>query len=141
MKKNLFLILLLLVTLCLFSCETEGNKNPSDSHKHSFSTVWEKDEYGHWHECECGEKEEVDDHYYTNEWLKDENGHWHVCICGLKGQVGNHDFGAGIVKYPATETENGLMVYACSDCGYVKEEIIPMINNSPSDDPYADDIY
>ncbi len=50
-------------TYCL-GCDTlleQGETIPA-THKHSYGTVWESDGTNHWHECSCGEKQNVEKH-------------------------------------------------------------------------------
>jgi len=60
------------------------------SHEHEYSVDWKSDDDQHWHECECGEKSEVEDHEFSEEWTTDDNRHWHECECGTKAEVADH---------------------------------------------------
>lgn len=37
-------------------------------HRHNFSEDWTSDENSHWHECECGEKFDEEEHTFENEY-------------------------------------------------------------------------
>lgn len=39
---------------------------------------------------------------------------------------GDHEWGEGEVTKEATDTETGIIIYTCSKCGEVKEEVIPV---------------
>lgn len=40
----------------------DGGGESEDNHEHFFSPAWRNNENGHWHECECGEKNELAAH-------------------------------------------------------------------------------
>lgn len=64
-------------------------------------------------------------HTYDNKWSSDENYHWHASTCGHEdGEKISHIFDDGWVEKPATDTEEGIMIYTCLDCGYYYEEVI-----------------
>ncbi len=55
-------------------CDTlleEGEVIPA-THQHKFHTEWTSDDDNHWHECDCGEKEDVESHSFNE----------NKCICG-----------------------------------------------------------
>ncbi len=114
MKKKLFIALLSLVcTLTctgFVACSNGGDSktdNPTDSHTHSWSAVWESDQTHHWHECAandctitdntqkdsyaahdftngncvCGKVKpaEVHNHIWSQSWENNETHHWHEC--------------------------------------------------------------
>lgn len=66
-------------------------------HVHSYGPDWKWDKDGHWHECQCGEKEEVIEHH-MEAWITDEE---------------------------ATEEAEGRKHRNCSDCGYTEQGTIP----------------
>lgn len=87
-------------TVCGYELETEAI--PMIAHTHEYGTDWKADESGHWHECSCGEKDEVIAHT-ASDW---------------------------IVVTPATSTETGLKHKVCTVCGYELEtEEIPATGN------------
>ena len=71
-------------------------------------------------------------HQAASEWKSNETKHWHECAgadCdepGIKLDEADHTFVEDPAKAVApTCTEAGKKVYACSVCGYEKEEVIP----------------
>ncbi len=64
-------------------------------------------------------------HDYAAEWSYDENGHWHECSCGGKGDMDAHTWDGGTVSKEPTEAEPGSISYTCSVCGMGKTESIP----------------
>lgn len=65
-------------------------------------------------------------HFFDTEYSYDEDSHWYAALCGhdnVKGKA-PHTLGAGVVTKQATEEEEGITSYACSECDYVKEEPI-----------------
>lgn len=112
--KNLKLFLTILIG-CLFvlvlsacnscSCSSqgentnEGGNSLSDSafvHTHTFES-WGKDENGHWKECSCGEKSDLDSHAFTL-FQFDETQHWKECVCGMKTEEEQHILGEWIIE-------------------------------------------
>lgn len=45
-------------------------KDAPPSHTHSYSTEWKYDDTDHWHECECGDKANIEAHS-VSEWIVD----------------------------------------------------------------------
>lgn len=95
---------------------------------------------------ECGEvkTEEIPkkvDHVY-GEWEKhNEAQHKHLCKCG-DVQYENHKWDAGEVTTPATHETVGEKKYTCTECGEVKTEEIPAIeNNDDVDNPPTGDLF
>lgn len=70
-------------------------------------------------------------HKYATEY--DENGHWQECECGDKTEVESHDFGEWVVDTEATETEEGTQHRECTVCGYVENGTIPATGSTSSD--------
>ena len=75
----------------------------------------------------CGAREPVHEHSYS-EWMSDgEVTHSRRCSdCG-KIETANHAWNTGVISKPATETEEGILTYTCTDCSKTKTEIIPKI--------------
>lgn len=72
----------------------------------------------------CG----VEEHVWDTEWKHNSQMHWHDCTnsgCNERADVGGHE-GWTLVEViePATCLERGTGLYACSVCGYTKEDII-----------------
>ncbi len=64
-------------------------------------------------------------HTWETEWSMDGTHHWHASTCGHEAKdMSEHIFDDGFIEKPATETEEGLMVYTCFDCGCYYEEVI-----------------
>ncbi len=51
-----------------------------------------------------------------------ENGHYMGCNCGFATSLEEHTMDNGSIRVPATCEEDGIMVYACTVCGYEEEE-------------------
>ena len=94
MKKLLYLIPALGLLLMLTSC---FNINAVEKDIHEFHHSY--DETYHYDICDCGEKENVEEHHFTKEIL-----------------------------YNATCETDGKIKYSC-ECGYEKEEIIPALGH------------
>ena len=64
-------------------------------------------------------------HTAAAEYSTNATYHWNVCTkCGVALKVYKHQFGEGVVTKEATETEEGVMTYACIACKYEKTEVI-----------------
>lgn len=128
-------------------------------HLHEYGIEYEKDETGHWYECECGDKSGFASHVssgeatefeaevctecgylitpalgheYGTEYEKDETSHWYECECGDKSNIEEHEF-EWIIDKEAEVGVNGSKHEECVVCGYKKEaELIPAL---PEDTP------
>ena len=68
----------------------------------------------------------VEGHVFGGDWMSDDTNHWHECICGEKNDLTAHVEDKGAVTIPATETEDGVRTYSCTVCGKVlRTEEIP----------------
>lgn len=79
--------------------------------------------------CEATKREVIPkttSHQY-GEWEADwnEKEHKRYCSCGHYEKE-YHRFDSGIITKKATHTALGVRVYTCTECGYNKEEKIPM---------------
>lgn len=118
-------------------------------------TILKYNEEGHWLECECGQKDEIEAHYggsvtcqslakcskcsseygqlleheYINK-VYDEESHWLECSCKDFLEKEEHQFEEGIITLDPTDKTEGVKSYSCLNCDYVKEERLPMINGS-----------
>lgn len=63
-------------------------------------------------------------HKFNDTWVTDANQHWHECECGEKSGIENHNFTEEITTAP-TCTQNGLVTYTCTVCGFSYTEDIP----------------
>ena len=64
-------------------------------------------------------------HTWESEWSNDDTDHWHASSCGhdLKDKAA-HIYDDGFVEKPATDAENGLIIYTCVYCGYYYEDVL-----------------
>lgn len=67
------------------------------------------------------EESSVHEHTWSTDWDHDENGHWHNATCGCEeiADYASHDF-ASIVHNPTFE-EGGYTEFKCKVCGYSYE--------------------
>ena len=85
------------------------------------------------HECTlCGftEEEEIPviPHEHEYSYVIDETSHYQVCdICGDTTEAEEHTFGDWDVTTEATYKTSGMQEHACTACGYVETEEIPVI--------------
>ena len=86
MKSRLLVLLLALMLVLLCSCE----------HTHTFSGSYSSDETNHWQECECGEKNGLEEHQWNN---------------------------GAVTLWPTADSE-GEMTYTCKVCRAKKTEKI-----------------
>lgn len=63
-------------------------------------------------------------HAFDGEWKNDADGHWHECSCGEKSEIEAHTYDWKVVT-EATEDEEGLEKGVCSVCKYETERAIP----------------
>ena len=74
-------------------------------------------------------------HSFGEEWKSDETGHWHECECGAKNDEAEHTFGDWTVVVENEVGKDGLKTRACEICGYEEEEIIPALEPEDSSEP------
>lgn len=105
MKKLLFALLTLLLSLTLFACDEEPTVTPSAPATHT--------------------------HAYATEWSSDATQHWKACTdsdCTEITQSAAHSFSSvGVSKQPTAEAE-GIENFACSVCGATKTEALPRLS-------------
>ncbi len=66
------------------------------------------------------------EHSWETDWSHDETGHWHASSCGHEDtEKEEHLFDDGWVEKEATDTEEGVIIYTCVDCGYYYDDVIP----------------
>ena len=69
-------------------------------------------------------------HSYGSEWKNDADNHWHECSCGDKDDVAAHSF-KWVVDKEATATQKGSKHEECKVCGYKKAAVeIPATGTS-----------
>ena len=61
-------------------------------------------------------------HSYGSEWKYDADNHWHECSCGDKDDVAAHSF-KWVVDKEATATQKGSKHEECKVCGYKKAAV------------------
>ena len=61
-------------------------------------------------------------HSYGSEWKYDATNHWHECSCGDKDDVAAHSF-KWVVDKEATATQKGSKHEECKVCGYKKAAV------------------
>lgn len=61
-------------------------------------------------------------HLYSQDWTSDETSHWHECECGEKNELANHTWNEGIVLLNPTVNSEGKKLFSCTVCGKNKEE-------------------
>ena len=101
MRVLFFSLFAVIIGLVLASCGSPSNNPTTNSggastsgHTHTYGSTWEKDETNHWHKCtECNETSEKAAHTFNTEVTK-------VASC----------------------SEDGLITYTCTQCGYVKTQ-------------------
>ncbi len=72
-------------------------------------------------------------HSYSSTWEKDVSGHWHECSCGARKDEGTHAYDGGMVtKEPSVEKE-GVKTYTCIACGATKTEAIAKLPPATSE--------
>ena len=63
MKRKLLLLLsLVFVMATTLVCAVGCKQNSKPTHKHSYAVTWSTDGTNHWHECECGDKIDLEAH-------------------------------------------------------------------------------
>ena len=63
MKRKLLLLLsLVFVMATTLVCAVGCKQNSKPTHKHSYAATWSTDGTNHWHECECGDKIDLEAH-------------------------------------------------------------------------------
>ncbi len=65
------------------------------------------------------------DHSFGSEWKHDETNHWHECGCGETQDLAAHTFDEWSIRKQPTETEAGLQVHRCTVCGYEESVELP----------------
>lgn len=139
MKKTLFLMFTLLLSVLFFSCE--------EGHTHQFEEKWTADDTHHWKICAdktchdivakaehrfelkedgvteqcaiCVKERAVHVHRFAAAWTSDATHHWHVCDdseCKETDQLQEHQWDEWITLTPATCSAKGVQTRSCI-CG------------------------
>lgn len=76
-------------------------------------------------------------HTWDSEWTIDETHHWHASTCGHDDmEKVAHVYDDGFIEKPATDNENGLIIYTCVYCGHDYEEVLTPTTHTHS---YSDE--
>ena len=65
-------------------------------------------------------------HNYSVDWLSNDTQHWHECSCGEKTDIANH-YWDWEVTISATQTADGREARTCSICEKAETRIIPQV--------------
>ena len=71
-------------------------------------------------------------HSYGSEWKNDADNHWHECSCGDKDDVAAHSF-KWVVDKEATATKKGSKHEECKVCGYKKAAVEIPATGTPTE--------
>lgn len=61
--------------------------------------------------------------YNVGKWQSDANNHWHECRCGDKEDIAAHVSDKGTVTTKPTQTKTGVMTYRCNICKVVLKTV------------------
>lgn len=129
--------ILLLMPLLAFSCGnqeciTSSNPGPTQTHEHTPSTTYSKDEYGHYHACSCDKNVRFD--FAPHTFAKNDDGFYTCSTCGYVKDADKNEI-YNIIKKAIKNTneyKGNLSLESSSiiDYGGAKERII---TNAASD--------
>ncbi len=74
-------------------------------------------------------------HQYDGDWRMDDEYHWYQCDCGHTAELSGHEWDRGTVLQAATETDSGLIEYACEVCGKSRVETIAPLGDEDDTSP------
>ena len=81
-------------------------------------------------------------HTFADGYSSDETHHWQLCECGEKSGYAEHSWNEGTITiYPTAESE-GIKSFACTVCGYEKNEKIDKLESDHThafDTAYSDE--
>ena len=89
-------------------------------------------------DTEIAKDESTTTHTHEYSYKYDENGHWQECSCGDKTEVEAHTFGEWIIDKEATAVEAGSKHRECSVCGYSETEVIAATGTSSDSSSSSD---
>ena len=72
----------------------------------------------------------VTSHSFDTIWHSDDTNHWHECSCGDKNDIAAHVYGDWVTTSAATHTTDGSKYRTCTVCGYKQMERIPASRHS-----------
>ena len=61
---------------------------------------------------------------FGKEWKQNVNYHWHECECGKRNEINSHVWDEGEITLNPTSDSVGKKIYSCITCGYQKEETL-----------------
>ena len=64
------------------------------------------------------------EHLYAESWSSNVEEHWHECVCGDKQDVVPHTWDEGVVTEEPYREKQGTMTYTCTICGQQDTAII-----------------
>lgn len=62
------------------------------------------------------------EHNYAKTWSHDAVNHYHECECGEKQDITAHTWNEGVITTQATFTQDGVKTFTCSQCNATKTE-------------------
>lgn len=66
-------------------------------------------------------------HTFPEDWTYDDAGHWHQCACGNVEDLSVHSWGEKTVVKEATTDAEGILRSVCQICGAYRDEAIPKL--------------
>ena len=69
-------------------------------------------------------------HAFSTQYLSDESGHWVECACGQKNNVDKHVYGDWETKETPTEETNGISERKCLVCNYTQTNSISKLEHT-----------
>ena len=103
--KLRILVLFILAAVILCSCnlnvQVENTTQPTPEHTHVFEDIYTNDATHHWYECECGEKDALEEHAWNN----------------------------GVITIIPTPDSDGFKTYTCMECGRKRSEKVAYEEN------------
>ncbi|MCL2067943.1 MAG: hypothetical protein FWG99_10815 [Treponema sp.] len=83
--------------------------------------------------CDNGSGNNTHNHSFGTLWKTDKDEHWHECTCGDKNDIGSHTL-IDLLTTAATESSDGFKILECAVCKYLESQTIPATNASHSHD-------
>ena len=109
--KYRILIILLTVVLILASCAPQTPESSETTekveHTHVFSDVYSSNETHHWYDCECGEKDSLQEHVWND----------------------------GVLTIIPTHDSDGIKTFTCIKCGHKSSQKVAYIPDGPDPGP------
>lgn len=80
-------------------------------------------------EVTCREGERIHVHDFSGPWKTDGVFHWHECSCGERQDLSSHTFDWTVTR-KATLRREGMRIGVCEICGYEAAETIPAVDRT-----------